>query len=428
MVRLGLLTALSKPDGGVRGILAGDVIRRLVGRTKAQQLSQPVEAATAPHQYGFSTKAGCECAAHILQGLTEMNPETTVTLIDGVSAYDLISRESMLKGLRYVVGSNAVLPFVRLFYGRPSVYLWEDDLGTVHRIPQGEGGEQRDALMPLLFVVGQHQALEAAQRQLWPGESLFAYLDNIYMVTSPDRVGAVYAIVQEGLRVHACIEIHGGKTRVWNRAGLRPEACNVLERIAPTVDPTAVVLRGSDFSPIEQGLEMLGTPLGHPDFVESHLQSVARKQQVFLERIPMVSDVQSSWLLLLHCASARANFQLSVVRPTAVENFFRTNNVGMWQCLSKLLRIDLSQCELTVREAATLPMSLGGLRLRSAGRIKVAVFWASWSDCLPMIRARHPAVATELVRQLEGIPTSPEGVDWNHGIRTSHVEGDGGVQ
>ena len=97
-----------------------------------------------------------------------MNPEATVTSIDGVSAYDLISRESMLTGLRNVVGGNAVLPFVRLFYGRPSVYLWEDDLGTVHRIPQGEGGEQGDALMPLLFAVGQHQALEAAQRQFQP--------------------------------------------------------------------------------------------------------------------------------------------------------------------------------------------------------------------------------------------------------------------
>ena len=29
-VRLGRMTALSKPDGGVRGIVVGDVIRRLV--------------------------------------------------------------------------------------------------------------------------------------------------------------------------------------------------------------------------------------------------------------------------------------------------------------------------------------------------------------------------------------------------------------
>ena len=40
-------------------------------------------------------------------------------------------------------------------------------------------------------------------------------------------------------------------------------------------------------------------------------------------------------------------------------------------------------------------------------RTRVAAFWASWSDCLPMIRARHPIVAAEWVRQLEGVPASP---------------------
>ena len=33
MVRTGRITALHKPDGGVRGIMAGDVVRRLVART-----------------------------------------------------------------------------------------------------------------------------------------------------------------------------------------------------------------------------------------------------------------------------------------------------------------------------------------------------------------------------------------------------------
>ena len=33
LVRLGRMTALQKPNGGVRGIVAGDIIRRLVART-----------------------------------------------------------------------------------------------------------------------------------------------------------------------------------------------------------------------------------------------------------------------------------------------------------------------------------------------------------------------------------------------------------
>ena len=96
MVRSGRLTALTKPDGGVRGIVAGDVIRRLVARTMAQQMAQIVERATAPHQYALSTRGGCECVAHVLQGLTELDLETTVTSIDGIGAFDTISREAML--------------------------------------------------------------------------------------------------------------------------------------------------------------------------------------------------------------------------------------------------------------------------------------------------------------------------------------------
>ena len=76
-VRLGRMTALSKDDGGVRGIVAGDVIRRLTTRTMAQQLGKAVETSTAPFQFALSTKAGCECIRRMLQALCEMNPEAT---------------------------------------------------------------------------------------------------------------------------------------------------------------------------------------------------------------------------------------------------------------------------------------------------------------------------------------------------------------
>ena len=150
-IRLGRLTALQKANGGVRGIVAGDIVRRLVARTMSQQLMESVQAATAPFQYAMSTKSGCECIAHALQGLTELNPRATVMSIDGISAYDLVSRESMLQALADVEGGSQALPFVSMFYGAPSQYLWEDSAGRVHTIKQGEGGEQGDAMMPLLF-------------------------------------------------------------------------------------------------------------------------------------------------------------------------------------------------------------------------------------------------------------------------------------
>ena len=77
-LRCGRLIALKKPDGGVRGIVVGDVMRRVVVRTIAQQVADRVEEATSPHQYALKTKAGCKTVAHILQVLTDADPNATV--------------------------------------------------------------------------------------------------------------------------------------------------------------------------------------------------------------------------------------------------------------------------------------------------------------------------------------------------------------
>ena len=95
-----------------------------------------------------------ECVAHVIQTLTDLDPAATVLSVDGVGAFDLISRASMLEGLRAMEGGDAVLPFVSQFYSSASTCIWEDDMGIVHDVVQGEGGEQGDPLMPALFALG----------------------------------------------------------------------------------------------------------------------------------------------------------------------------------------------------------------------------------------------------------------------------------
>ena len=67
----------------------------------------------------------------------------------------------MMEGLLNMADGDQILSFVRCFYGIPSTYLWEDEMGVTQHIHQGEGGEQGDPLMPLLFALGQHSALVA---------------------------------------------------------------------------------------------------------------------------------------------------------------------------------------------------------------------------------------------------------------------------
>ena len=50
---------------------------------------------------------------------------------------------------------------------------------------------------------------------------------------------------------------------------------------------------------------------------------------------------------------------------------------------------------------AHLPLRLGGLGLRSASRMRFAAHWASWADCLPVLRARLPGIAAQLLGMLQ---------------------------
>ncbi len=86
--RMGRLTALKKPNGKVRGIVTGEILRRMVAKTFAHDHATEFEEACAPFQYALSTRAGTECVAHALKALTESDPLATVMSIDGIGRLD----------------------------------------------------------------------------------------------------------------------------------------------------------------------------------------------------------------------------------------------------------------------------------------------------------------------------------------------------
>ena len=81
----------------------------------------------------MATRAGCECISHVLQGLTELNPNNTILSVDGMSAFNTISRRATLQGLSNVEGGQSALSFASI-YGSPSQYLWEDERGVTATI------------------------------------------------------------------------------------------------------------------------------------------------------------------------------------------------------------------------------------------------------------------------------------------------------
>ena len=74
---------------GPHGELVGDILRRLVSRTMAQQMRLRRRHSS---MYALSTTVGCECVAHVVRALTNTAAEATAVSIVGIGAFDLISR------------------------------------------------------------------------------------------------------------------------------------------------------------------------------------------------------------------------------------------------------------------------------------------------------------------------------------------------
>ena len=140
-----------------------------------------------------------------------------------------------------------------MFYGQQSQFVWHDTQGHAHVITQAEGGEQGDPLMPALFALGQRPALREVQRQLAPNEYLIAFLGDIYVAVTPQRVRPVYDLLATHLHHHARIHLNQGKTRVWNAAGT-----NFQKRGEPLACKE-ISVRGCDgsFAPDKQYLVFL---------------------------------------------------------------------------------------------------------------------------------------------------------------------------
>ena len=183
---------------------------------------------------------------------------------------------SMLTALKDALGCDRALPFVRHFCGRPSSFLWEDEDDTKHDILQGEEENRRTP------SAGMH-----------PTTKLMAFLDDVYVVTSPARVADSYAHLERSLWAHAGIRMNLGKTQMFNRGDVLLCGCQHILQAGRQLNLSVIVWRGDSVLPPEQqGVTILGTPLGHVEFVKAHMRVKAEEHGDLLNRVEAVSDLQ----------------------------------------------------------------------------------------------------------------------------------------
>ena len=144
--------------------------------------------------------------------------------MDGIGAYDHISRTRMLtEGSCACRKLTSACPSSVCFMpARHAKSGTAKPARTPHHPPSRRGRTTRpgDPLMPALYCLGKHAALAAIQQQLHPTEALYAFLDDVYLVVSFQRVSDVLGIVQHHLPTHAHVHLH--QVKVKPACGMRP--------------------------------------------------------------------------------------------------------------------------------------------------------------------------------------------------------------
>ena len=244
----------------------------------------------------------------------------------------------MLAKLKSLPDASAILPFVRMFYAQKSQYLWCDEHGKIHVIEQGEGCEQGDALSPALFSLGPHAALEQAQANLHPQDFLVAYLDDVYILSTRERVRDAHNIVTTSIESLAGIKPHLGKTVCWGFGGGKaPPGIDDLNPIDG--EP---VWKG-DLPPARNGILVLGVPIGSDEFVDTFGANRLAEERSFLNILPKLPNLQCAWLLFYFCAVPRSNHLMRGLPPLQAGYTATRRDEALWEAFCDLLEIPVDE-------------------------------------------------------------------------------------
>ena len=169
---------------------------------------------------------------------------------------------------------------------------------------------------------GQHPALEAVHRQLRPGNCCLPSWTTFILSAVPTEL--VWFTHCSKMHFRSTPRIPSAR---WQKEGVEPgwrEARGMLflgEKSPVGGGACQSVERRRRSSPAEQGIKILGTPFGHPDFVRNQLQHVR----------------ESSWALVLHCPATLANYYIRVVPRVLSDEFATFHDNALWICASRVL-------------------------------------------------------------------------------------------
>ena len=351
------LTALDKTKGGifdVRPIASGGIFRRLVSKVLCMTNKKTAAAFFIPGQYGVACPSGAERVVHKVRRVVKEQRESkaseeykaredyvdfVILKVDLKNAFNKVSRAHVLRLVQKHFPGLA--RWVHFCYGSEDPFLW---LGSAELRSQ-EGVQQGDPLGPLLFATV-IQSLIAEIREKCPNLVLNEwYLDDGVLAGRQVDVLRALGIIQEsgpGLGM----DLNMSKNEI------------VKFSDAPDGFPP-------EFIRFRNNFELLGSPIGDASFCSQFVSNFVKKRVIHsLDSLCLMKNAQTfHYLARLCCSFCKVIHLLRTIPPLFCDEALSFFDASLRKCVSLGLGVLLPDFAWT---QATLPISLGGLGLRSA--------------------------------------------------------------
>jgi hypothetical protein len=351
------LMALVKPDTSLRPIAIGDVFRRLVSKCCCSVVALKAKDLLAPRQIGVAIPAGAEAVIHAVRHMVESDggdPGKIMLKVDFANAFNTIDRTVFLE--ETFEHFPQIFRWVAFCYMQPAKLFFGPNV-----LYSSAGVQQGDPLGPLLFSLGLHRIIRRVEEAQPNLDVNSWYLDDGCLIGDVAQVKDAFDLInthaeEVGLRLNVA------KNELWWPA--RPD------------DDSDGFPANVKRQP-KQGVELLGCPVGDPEFLERHFERKLQKLAHVDAAIHQIEDAQVELCLLRGCLGfSKINHLLRSCPPLAVRKACQQFDLRMYSILQNILRTPGAMDAFTWAKAA-LPVKMGGLGLGLAEYISPGAFIGS---------------------------------------------------
>ena len=333
----------------LRPVAIGDFLLRLAASLLVRAHKAAIEASGGRHQYGTS-KCGIEGSYAAGKATLTAHPDWVIVELDIRNAFNEALRQELLCACHERL--PALFPMVWSLYGRSTGLLYRLPDGSHKRLESARGSRQGDPFGGVLFNLVFRNVLDFVETT-FPTAVQFAYMDNHYIVAPPALAAEVVKAVGPEL-AKVLLTLKPAKSTAWSPT---PLSQTDLGALLSAGIPAERVARP------EEGLIVLGSPLGHTAWMEAKAVELVETQfAVLKDPRHLVLSAHSRWLQFLYAISKRVGHLARSVPPGAMA---RANDLA--RGLLEVAFASLFKLTLPLRPDTAgllpLPMREGGMGL-----------------------------------------------------------------